>query len=163
MRTQDQAFGEFALVRSPRLFRTALLLCGNQHTAEDLVQETLAKVYVAWKRVDDPVAYAQVTLTRTYLSHLRRRSSHEHPTSQLPEGTHLDGDASLRADLLRALGQLDRHDRAVLVLRFLEDLPVDQVAEILRLRPGAVRTRTHRALSRVRVVLGDLTAEEALP
>lgn len=161
MRSQDHAFGEFALVRSPRLYRSALLLCGDPHTAEDLVQDTLAKVYVAWPRVDDPVAYAHVTLTRTFLSHLRRRSSHERPTAELPEGQHLDRDVVLRADLLDALGRLERRDRAVLVLRFLEDYSVDQVADVLGIRPGAVRSRTHRALSRVRDVLGDQISEEA--
>ncbi|HET6153756.1 MAG TPA: SigE family RNA polymerase sigma factor [Marmoricola sp.] len=162
MRSQDLAFGEFALIRSPRLYRSALLLCGNEHTAEDLVQETLAKLYVAWPRVNDPVAYAHVALTRTFLSHVRRRSTAERPTAVLPDGEHLDQDATQRTDLIRALAELDPRDRAVLVLRYLEDQPVDQVAQILRIKPGAVRTRTHRALRRIRVVLGDFDAEEAL-
>jgi RNA polymerase sigma-70 factor (sigma-E family) len=161
MPAQDQEFGEFALTRSSRLYRSAVLLCGNPHTAEDLVQETLAKVYVAWKRIDDPVAYAHVALTRTFLSQARRRSWSERPVAELPEQVHTDRDIGTAADLLEALGRLERRDRVVLVLRFLEDQSVEQVAETLGIRPGAVRTRTHRALARVRSVLTDLDAEEA--
>ena len=73
-------FEEFAYARTPHLLRSAWLLCGDVHQAEDLVQETLAKVYVRWHRrlggrIDNPAAYAQTTLVRTFLSARRRRSS----------------------------------------------------------------------------------------
>lgn len=166
-RSQAEAaeeFREFARQRTPALYRSALLLCGDPHGAEDLVQETLAKVYVAWgRRIDNPAAYAQTTLARTFISRRRLRSSSERPSDTLPDVAHHDADASLRIDLIRALGELGAVDRAVLVLRFLEDQSVEHVADALRLSPGAVRVRTHRALARVRELLGsDVTFEEAL-
>ena len=79
-RTGPDGFEELARARTPVLLRSAWLLCGDAHLAEDLVQETLAKVYVRWhaplrSRIDDPVAYSQTVLTRTFLSNRRRRSS----------------------------------------------------------------------------------------
>lgn len=166
-RSQAEAteeFRDFARQRTAALYRSALLLCGDPHGAEDLVQETLAKVYLAWgRRIDNPAAYAQTTLVRVFISSRRPRSSSERPFDALPEAAHHDADASLRIDLIRALGELGAVDRAVLVLRFLEDQSVEHVAGTLGLSPGAVRVRTHRALARLREVLGtDFTFEEAL-
>lgn len=154
-------FAVFATERTPALYRSALLLCGDSHGAEDLVQETLAKVYVAWRRIENPAAYAHTTLARVFVSSRRRRSSTERPVEALPESASWDDDPALRVDLIRALDLLGRVDRAVLVLRFLEDQTVEQTAEALLLSAGAVRVRTHRALAKVRSLL-DLT-EESLP
>lgn len=151
-------FAVFATERTPALYRSALLLCGDRHGAEDLVQETLAKVYVAWRRVENPAAYAHTTLARVFVSSRRPRSSTERPTDTMPELPVRDVDAALRIDLLRALALLGRVDRAVLVMRFLEDQTVEQTADALRLSPGNVRVRAHRALARVRGQL-DLTEE----
>ena len=73
-RTATEDFEEFARARTAALYRQAWLMCGDRHLAEDLVQETLAKVFVKWKRIDTPYAYAQQTLLRTYLSRRRLRS-----------------------------------------------------------------------------------------
>jgi len=153
-------FEEFARVRTPHLHRSAWLLCGDRHQAEDLVQETLAKVYVRWHRrlgarIDNPAAYAQTTLVRTYLSARRRRSSHELPYDDLPEQVRPDDTATsdLRLSLQQALAGLSPLDRAVLVLRYLEDLAVSEVAERLEVSPGAVRNRSMRALDRIRPLL----------
>ena len=154
-----EEFEEFAVARTPQLFRAAWLMCGDSHRAEDLVQETLAKVYVRWHRrlgapIEHPVAYAHTTLARTYLSAQRRRSTHERPTAHLPETGATDGDAATRLALRAALDELAPMDRAVLVLRFLEDVSVADTADALGVSPGAVRNRTLRALDRLRDVLG---------
>ncbi|MEP7088892.1 MAG: SigE family RNA polymerase sigma factor [Nocardioidaceae bacterium] len=146
-------FEEFALARSGALYRQAWALCGDRHRAEDLVQETLAKVFVKWHGIDTPYAYAQRTLMRTYLSGRRRRSSTEQPWAEVPDDVKTwDPTAlsDLRLSLQDALSELTPLDRAVLVLRHLEDLSVAQTAERLGLSQGAVKNRNLRALNRVR-------------
>lgn len=159
MPRSPEEFEEFATARAPQLFRAAWLMCGDTHRAEDLVQETLAKVYVRWHRrlgppIDHPVAYAHTTLARTYISAQRRRSSHETPIEHLPDVGGTDGDAATRLALRAALDELAPLDRAVLVLRYLEDVSVADTADALGVSPGAVRNRTLRALDRLRDVLG---------
>ena len=159
----EQEFEEFARARAPQLYRSAWLLCGNHHEAEDLVQETLAKVFARWRkpfggRIDNPAAYAQTALTRTFLSARRRRSSGELPHGDLPEepdpGATTDTALSeLRIVLLDALAELKPADRAVLVLRYLEDLSVEDTALRMGTSSGAVRNRSIRALDRVRPLL----------
>ena len=160
-RTHEE-FEEFAVARTPQLYRAAWLMCGDAHRAEDLVQETLAKVYARWHRrwgapIEHPVAYAHTTLTRTYISLQRRRSSHEAPTEHLPEepaSVGPGGDAATRLVLRQALDQLAPMDRAVLVLRYLDDVSVADTAAALGVSPGAVRNRSIRALDRLRAELG---------
>ncbi len=151
--TRDQEFEEFAVARTPQLYRSAYLLSGDRHGAEDLVQETLAKVYVKWsRRIENPAAYAQTTLVRTFLGQRRRRSSTELAYADLPESAYADpAEASdLRLLLRDVLDGLAPLDRAVLVLRYSDDLPVDEVARRLGLTPGAVKNRSMRALERAR-------------
>ena len=157
-RTSEE-FEEFAVARTPQLYRAAWLMCGDAHRAEDLVQDTLAKVYVRWHRrlggpIEHPVAYAHTTLARTYISAQRRRSNHERPTEHLPEAIDDRGDAATGLALRAALDELAPMDRAVLVLRYLEDVSVADTADALGVSPGAVRNRTIRALDRLRAVLG---------
>ncbi len=160
----EQEFEEFARARAPQLYRSAWLLAGNHHEAEDLVQETLAKVFVKWRspfgrRIDNPAAYAQTALTRTFISARRRRSSGEIPRGELPDapatasslqGTDL---SEVRLALVEALAGLKPADRAVLVLRYLEDLSVEETAQRMGTSAGAVRNRSLRALERVRPLL----------
>lgn len=153
MSSLEAEFTAFAVARTPALYRSAWLLCGDRHTAEDLVQETLAKVYGAWRRsIENPAAYAQTTLVRTFVSGRRRRSSSELAYADLPDAPGADpsSGADLRLALQDALGELAPVDRAVVVLRYLEDLPVDEVAARLGLSPGAVKNRSMRALARMR-------------
>jgi RNA polymerase sigma-70 factor (sigma-E family) len=162
--TKDQQFEEFAVARLPHLHRSAWLLCGDAHRAEDLVQETLARVYVRWHRrlaapIENPAAYAQTCLTRVYLDGQRRRSTHERPVETLPEAGHDDGDSAVRLALSAALAELAPLDRAVLVLRYLDDRPVAEVARTLGCSEGAVRNRTLRALERLRGVFGPALAD----
>ncbi|MFE3201448.1 SigE family RNA polymerase sigma factor [Embleya sp. NPDC059237] len=163
----DADFREFAATHSRRLFRTACLLTsGDWHGAEDLLQETLGKLYPKWRRIgrmEWPFAYAHTTLVRTYLEQQRRKSSTERATDNVPErAARPTGDPELRLTLLDGLAELAPGDRAVLVLRYWEDRSVEQVAEMLHLSAGAVRVRSHRALDRLRAVLGDQLPDLAL-
>ena len=158
MAKDPHGFHEFAAARGASLFRTACLLCGDRHLAEDLVQTTLGKLYASWRRVqraDNPGAYARTVLMRTYLSHVRKHSSKETPWRRLPETAATEADQALRVTLLNGLAQLPAKDRAVLVLRYWEDLSVEDVASALRLSNGAVRNRSMRALGRLREALGE--------
>lgn len=158
MRPTTDDFEEFARARTPHLYRTAWLLAGDRHHAEDLVQETLAKMFRAWRglhRIDNPSAYAQTVLARTFISQRRRRSWTEQPTAALPDRADRQGDPALRLSLQNALAELSPLDRAVLVLRFFEDRSVEQVALDLGKNAGAIKARTSRALERLRAVLGD--------
>jgi RNA polymerase sigma-70 factor (sigma-E family) len=152
-------FTEFAVARTPTLFRTAYALTGDWQRAEDLVQETLGRLYVKWSRVsraDDPAAYARTTLVRLFISERRRRSSTERPTADLgAREQRPDEDVSLRLTVLAALAELGAQDRAALVLRYCEDLDAATTADLLGTTPEAVRTRCRRALARLRDVLGD--------
>ncbi|MER7850754.1 SigE family RNA polymerase sigma factor [Kitasatospora sp. NPDC096077] len=152
-------FPDFVASRARHLLRTAFLLTGGDaHLAEDLVQETLGRVYLKWRkisRMDNPSGYAQTVLVNTFLSYRRKRSASERVTDEFPEvGVH-DPDPALRLTLLRALAELPAPDRAVLVLRFWEDRSVEVTAAVLRLSDTAVRTRCRRALAKLRTVLGD--------
>lgn len=161
----EQEFEEFARARIPQLYRSAWLLCGKHHEAEDLVQETLAKVFAKWsspfgRRIDNPAAYAQTALTRTFISARRRRSSGEIPHGELPESPDAAAFQStelgeVRLAIVKALGGLKPADRAVLVLRYLEDLSVEETAQRMGTSPGAVRNRSMRALERVRPLLDE--------
>ncbi len=162
--TSDQEFVAFATARSAALFRTAWLLTGDWHLAEDLVQEALGRIYARWSRVaaaEEPAAYAHTVLVHAYLSHRRRRSSTERPSDRtgLAEGPVDDADIPLRVALGSALGRLDRLDRAVVVLRYWDDLDAPATGVLVGLSPAAVRTRCSRALARLRESLGDDLAD----
>lgn len=149
-------FTEFATAVTPRLFRSALLLCGDWQRAEDLVQTTLAKLYVSWGKVhraDSPQAYAHGTLTKTFLSHQRVRRNSETPTDTMSEGFAAASDPALRLDLLAALRLLDQMDRTIVVLRYWEDRSVAETAAQVGLTESAVRTRSSRALAKLRDTL----------
>ena len=155
MRDTDE-FEQFARDVAAPLFRTAWLLTADGYLAEDLVQESLARIYRAW-----PVTPTTRSPTRAGFSSAcscrwrRRRSSSERPTADLPERAVDDGDAALRRTLLDALLTLSDRDRAVIVLRYLADRSVDEVAHDLGRSPGAIRVQSMRALTKLRAVLGD--------
>jgi RNA polymerase sigma-70 factor (sigma-E family) len=155
----EREFTQFATARGGALFRTAFALTGDWHRAEDLVQETLGRLYVRWSRVaraDDPSAYATTTLVRLFISGRRLRSSTERPTAEIVvQEAAADEDVGLRLTVLEALGHLGPADRAALVLRYCEDLDAATTAGLLGSTPEAVRTRCRRALARLRDLLGD--------
>ena len=162
-RNDAEEFADFVRTTGPRLHRSALLLTGDHHLTEDLTQATYARVYASWRRVsraDDPLAYARRTLLNTYLSHRRLRRNSELPADPAlgPEHSTPEDDHATRLDLLDALAMLPPHDRAVLVLRYWEDRSVADTAHDLGITDAAVRTRSRRALQRLRPLLdADLT------
>jgi RNA polymerase sigma-70 factor (sigma-E family) len=157
----QDGFEQFVHATADRLYRSAMLLCRDHHLAEDLTQTTYATVYARWStvsRADSPLAYTRMVLMRTFLSHRRLRRSSERPVETMVEVAADDGDHTTRIDLLSALACLSAGDRAVVVLRYWEDLSVAEVAEILGVRQSTCRTRAARALARLRTLLPDLTA-----
>ena len=156
--TSAEEFTEFAVAALPRLRRTAFLLCGDWQAAEDLTQATLAKVFVAWRRIsrrDAVFSYATRTLANTYLAAQRRRRVTELLTSRLPDRAADPGTPELRMMVLDALAGLPPKARAVVVLRYWEDLSVEQVAVLLGCSTGNVKSQSARSLDKLRAVLGD--------
>ncbi|MBP2582968.1 RNA polymerase sigma-70 factor (sigma-E family) [Streptomyces sp. PvR006] len=165
-KSRADEFLEFAAARTGPLFRSACLLTsGDTHLAEDLTQETLGRMYALWgriTRIGNPAAYAQTVLVRTFLSHQRRRSATERPLGELPDRAPDNGeDPALRIALLDALAGLAPKDRAVVVLRYWEDRSIEETADALHVSSAAVRTRSVRALAKLRERLGGSITEFA--
>jgi RNA polymerase sigma-70 factor (sigma-E family) len=157
----DGEFAEFVEAAWPGLYRTAYLILGEHQLAEDLVQTALAKTYASWGKVREPAAamgFARVVLANTAASWFRRRSwRNEQPTETLPDGSQALGttDPSDRPALKEALGHLPPRQRAVVVLRFYDDLSVREVAQALACSEGTVKSQTHHALAALRLLLGE--------
>ena len=159
---RDEAtdFDAFVRASGTQLYRTAYLLCGDHHLAEDLTQGAYAKVFARWRRVsraDNPVGYARATLINTFLSHRRLRRSSETPTDPFAGREYAaraagpdQDDLAERHDLIAALRQLGPLDRTVLVARFWEDRSVSETATDLGISEAAVKQRSRRALARLR-------------
>ena len=155
-------FEEYVRARGDALRRFAYLLCGDRHLGEDLVQEVLIKAYRRWSRIeaDDPGGYLRTALVRSHVSWLRRRSSGERPgrdgtDAAVEAGTAVDfaDEHAARDDLWARLDRLTRAQRAVLVLRYYEDLDDRQIAEVLRCAVPTVRVHAARGLARLRTEL----------
>ncbi len=150
----DREFSAFAASRWPGLVRLAFGLTGDRWLAEDLAQATLARAYVAWRRVrraDDPDAYLRRILVNSSNRRFRRRRVAEQPGD--PPETPVDGPANLvgeRAALLAALRLLPPRQRAVIVLRYWSDLTDAQIAATLGCSAGTVRSQLSRALAKLR-------------
>jgi RNA polymerase sigma-70 factor (sigma-E family) len=163
-----EEFTEFAAAEMARLRRTAFLLCGDWHAAEDLTQVALTKTLLAWRRIrrhENAHAYAHRSLVNAYLSHRRTRRSREVPVDRIPESGSVapaGATAELRIVLMDALATLPPQARAVVVLRYWEDMSIDQVAAILRCSAGNVKSQSARALEKLRATLGDSLPELAL-
>ncbi|MEO3742622.1 SigE family RNA polymerase sigma factor [Plantactinospora sp. B5E13] len=157
--SMDEEFREFVAARSAALLRTAYLLAGDWATAEDLLQTALTKTYLAWRRLGGIEAvepYARRVLINTATSWWRRRWHGERPTEILPERPAPDQiETQLERDRLwRHLQALPVRQRAVLVLRFYEDLSEAQTAAMLDISTGTVKSQTSRALNTLRRRLG---------
>ncbi|MEW9529034.1 SigE family RNA polymerase sigma factor [Microbispora sp. NPDC049125] len=156
----ERGFREFVSARAPALMRLAYLLTGgDQHSAEDLLQAALAKAVPRWGRMDDPEAYIRQIMYRQQISWWRlawRRR--ETAVADVPDRVGGDGtgDAELRMILRHALARLTPRQRAVLVLRYLEDLPEAEVARLLGCSVGTVRSTAHRSLARLRQTAPEL-------
>ena len=152
-------FEEFVAARYAALVRAAYLLVGNRSDAEDLVQTALAKVVPVWPRIaEDPERYVRTVLARESVNRWRRRRWREVGVATVPDVAGLpatDAVVTERLALRRALGQLPPKQRAVVVLRFYEDLTVAEVAAILTCSEGTVKSQTHDALARLRQLLPE--------
>ncbi len=157
-RPTDAEFADFVHRSWPGLYRTARMLMGEHELAEDLVQTALASTYASWGRIREPQAafgYAKTTLVNTAGSWFRRKSWHnELPSVAVPERS-AEHDQSLRLRLQDALAALAPRQRAVIVLRFYEDLSVAETAAALGCSTGTVKSQTSDALARLRPLLGD--------
>lgn len=164
-RQRDQAFADLVREVSDPLFRTALLLSGDWQHAEDLVQTALTNVYVrgGWRRLDHPLGYLRRVVLNEFISRRRRHASRELPVEEVGErafGAWRSPDSEVRVDLFRALETLTALDRAVVVLRYWDDLSVAETATLVGLSPGAVRVRSVRVLARLRQTLTTLYASD---
>jgi RNA polymerase sigma-70 factor (sigma-E family) len=151
-------FEDYVRARSAGLVRAAFLLTGDRHLAEDLAQTALARVSVRWDAIvrrGDPEAYVRKTMVRTAIGWHRRRWHGERPTSPMPEVALGDPTAAVdgRERLRVALLCLTPRQRAVVVLRFYEDLSEADTALTLGCSVGAVKSQTSKALSRLRSLL----------
>jgi RNA polymerase sigma-70 factor (sigma-E family) len=153
-------FAVFVRANTAALLRTAYLLTGSAAAAEDLVQETLTRLYPKWSRVEQaekPLAYVRRCLANNFVNATRRKSNTEVAVEFLPE--HADGTDSAttlaeRDEVWRMLTTLTERQRAALVLRYFHDLPDDEIADALGCRVGTVRSAISRGLAALR------TAEE---
>lgn len=153
---RDEGFDEFVRTRTPGLLRAAYLLTGDQHAAEDLLQAAFEKVALRWRRLerqDSADAYTRTVMYRLQVDRWRRRGRvAEHPVAAPPEVAAPEpyAGADTRLALRTALARLTPRQRAVLVLRFYEDLGEARTAEVLGCSPGTVKSQTHLALKRLR-------------
>ncbi|MEY9930756.1 RNA polymerase sigma-70 factor (sigma-E family) [Catenulispora sp. GP43] len=151
-------FGEFAVARQQHLLRTAYLLCGDWHDAQDLAQTALTNLCYAWhqaRRADSLDDYAHRILINAYLSRRRKLGRERQTWAGIDPSVPSSDQPELRLTLLAALAELPRKGRAVLVLRFWHDLSVEATAAIIGCSTGTVKSQTSRALAKLRVVLGD--------
>lgn len=168
MRTsRDAEFSAYVAARRGHLRRTAYLLCGDWHQAEDLVQTSLTKLYLAWPRVrrdGSPEAYARTILVRVHLDEMRRPWRRERPSAELPESTAGVGLGSEDRDaLLAALAELPAGQRSAVVLRHWLGLSVEEAAADLGCSTGTVKSQTARAVTRLRAALSDAAPTQGGP
>lgn len=158
MRVQEPiGFGPFVATRSPALLRSAWLLTGDDALAEDLVQTALARAWPRWERIyrsdTSAEAYVRKVMVTTYANWWRRKWRAEQPTADVPQRSEYDDrfdQADARADMRRTLALLPPRQRAVIVLRYYEDLTEAQTAEFLGCSVGTVKSQASRALAKLR-------------
>ena len=183
MRLRDEAeFKEYVAGQSLALRRTAYLMCGDWHQAEDLVQTALLRLYRSWSKVqrsDSRDAYVRQVLVRCLIDERRRSWRRERPFGDLPEvGLHMRDEGSAngedgraesgfeirlgtRDEIFAALAKIPPRQRATLVLRYWEDMSVEQAADVLSCSVGTVKSQSARGLAALRVLL-EPTAEPSI-
>ena len=145
-------FEDFVAARSSALLRTAYLLTRDHGLAEDLLQTSLTKAYLSWGRIEgNAEPYVRRILVNTYSSWWRRKWNGERPSDELPDQVDHDERIGETGDLWDALGRLPRRQRAVVVLRYFEDLTEAQTADLLGIAIGTVKSQTSKALASLRI------------
>ncbi len=157
---RDEEFAQFVAAATPRLRRTAYLMCRDWHLAQDLTQLTLARMYASWARIRRTAnleAYSRRVLLNAVFDQRKRRSGTEVVLADLPDRPGHSGQstAELHVTLMDALATLPVRDQAIVVLRHYEDQSVETVAEILGVSTSVVKMQTMRALTRLRELLGE--------
>ncbi|GAA2773952.1 hypothetical protein GCM10010440_75850 [Kitasatospora cinereorecta] len=154
--TSEAEFTAYVQERRASLYATAYHLTGDRYEAEDLLQSALFSTYRAWDRITDKAAvggYLRRTMTNLHISAWRRRKVNEYPTEELPEtagDTDAMGGTELRAVLWQALAKLPENQRTMLVLRYYEGRTDPEIADILGISVGTVKSSIWRALRRLR-------------
>jgi RNA polymerase sigma-70 factor (sigma-E family) len=163
MDAREADYAHFVRTRTHALLRAAFLLTGDQHLAEDLVQEALARTHRAWLRLEKPEnaeAYARKVMYHAQVSFWRRPKVAEVPAGDFaadPAGVDDPAEAAVqRLTLRRALLALSAKQRAVIVLRYFEDHTEAEAAQVLGISVSTVKTQTGRALERLRTIVPDL-------
>ncbi|MFJ8812621.1 SigE family RNA polymerase sigma factor [Amycolatopsis thermoflava] len=158
----ERDFAEYFAAKRDSVRRTAYLLCGDWHRADDLAQTAFVALHRKWNRIRDRAAtdaYVRKTLVRASIDESRRPWRRERHVEQLPEpepaGTRMDDQVATRADLLAGLRAVPPKQRAVLVLRYFEGLDVAGVAKVLGCSEGNVKSQTARGLANLRDALGE--------
>jgi len=153
---EDLAFREYVTSRSGSLLRMAYLLTRNRADAEDLVQAALAKTFQAWDRIEDRGAvdgYVRRAMVNTHISWWRRRRVEEYPTDEIPDQPVVDhaGDSEMQDALRRAVERLPQRMRAAVVLRYYEDMSEAEIADVLGVSLGTVKSTVSRAVAKLRI------------
>ena len=157
--TVDPRLGDYVRGQWPSLVRYATALCGNANEAEELVQTALVRVAVRWPFVRDkenPDGYVRRAILNSYLNVWRRIRSRETSMAEVPDVPTADATAGVADGLAlrRALQQLPARQRAVLVLRYLEDRSESETAELLGCSAGTVKSQTSKGLAKLRRLVG---------
>jgi RNA polymerase sigma-70 factor (sigma-E family) len=152
----DRGFRDYVTARSGTLLRMAYLLTRNRADAEDLVQAALAKTYQAWDRIQDPGAldgYVRRAMVNTHISWWRSRRVEEYPTDDIPDQPVADHarDSELADAVRRALDRLPSRMRAAVVLRYYEDMSEAEIADVLGISQGTVKSTVSRAVAKLRI------------
>ena len=171
MGREPDGFHEFVVARSAVLLRTAWMLTGDSASAEDLLQTALARTWPHWNRIasSSPEAYVRTVMVRTNASWRARHWNRERPTGDVESASEnarvWSADEHLRSDdrmsLAAALASLPTRQRQAVVLRYFDDLSVDEVARIMNSAPGTVKSQSAKGLAKLRLALTDLDAVAA--
>jgi len=154
--SDDEAFRDYVLARGTALLRIAIMLTGNLADAEDLVQAALANTYLAWGKINDHAAldaYVRRAMVNTHISWWRRRKLDEVPTDEVPDqavGDH-ERDSDLADVVRRALDRLPRRMRLAVMLRYFEDMTEPEIAALLGVSLGTVKSTVSRAVAKLRI------------
>lgn len=157
----DDEFAAFVLSAQRRLRRVAYLVCGDWHRAEDIVQTALAQVYARWDRIrreDGPEGYAHRAVVNAAIDERRRPWRRERATDVLPDRA-APVDDGVTPAVLEALATLPKRQRAVVVLRYVEDIDVEQTAALLGISTGTVKSQASKGLASLRAHLTGAPAD----